>query len=140
VVLRGVERAERAVPLAVQEADAVAVEDVEHLRVGARARAGRRRRRRGDIRRDGGQRRAAEELHRRICGRRGEADLRTGRTGGEFFDANEAHRNAAFFWPTKPSRPFILKIDWSTSAVQLKHQIRIDHASCEEPAKRKSTK
>jgi hypothetical protein len=97
VVLRGVERAERAVPLAVQEADAVAVEDVEHLRVGARARAGRRRRRRGDIRRDGGQRRAAEELHRRICGRRGEADLRTGRTGGEFFDANEAHRNAAFF-------------------------------------------
>jgi len=40
VVLGGVERAERAVPLAVEQADAVAVEDVEDLRAGARARAG----------------------------------------------------------------------------------------------------
>jgi hypothetical protein len=68
VVLRGVERAERAVPLAVKEADAAAVEDVEHLGVGNGGRAGRRR---GHIRRGGGQRLAAEELHRRICWRRG---------------------------------------------------------------------
>lgn len=64
VVLGGVERAERAVPLAVEQADAVAVEDVEDLRAGARARAGGRRRGWGRLRRDRRQRRAAEELHR----------------------------------------------------------------------------
>jgi hypothetical protein len=97
VVLRGVERAGRAVPLAVQEADAVAVEDVEHLGIDDRGRAGRR------IRRDGGQRRAAEELHRRICWRRGSPEG-TGNSLKLGPGAKKAHRNAALFSrPNKPS-------------------------------------
>lgn len=83
MVLGGVERAERAVPLAVEQADAVAVEDVEDLRAGARARAGGRRRGWGRLRRDRRQRRAAEELHQppfaRIC--RGDARRISGRKG-----------------------------------------------------------
>jgi hypothetical protein len=79
VILGGVERAEGAVPLAVEQADAVAVEDVEDLRAGARARTRGRRRGWGRLRRDRRQRRAAEELHRPVCpdlSRRCEADLR----------------------------------------------------------------
>jgi hypothetical protein len=83
VVLGGVERAERAMPLAVEQADAVTVEDVEDLRAGARARAGGRRRGWGRLRRDRRQRRTAEELHQppfaRIC--RGDASRISGRKG-----------------------------------------------------------
>lgn len=83
LVLAGIERAEGSVPLAVEKADAVAVEDVEHVGVVpgvASGRPGRRRRGQADVNHRG----TTEKLHRRrsrdlssICAAEGQRLMRS---------------------------------------------------------------
>lgn len=95
--------AERAVPLAVQQADAAAIEDVEHLRVGACARSRRRRRGQAGLQRDRRQRRARRRTASSNLSRRAEGvDLRPGQEMRRMMQRTAVvEDDHGPFWPSK---------------------------------------